>query len=271
MKTRDAKTLLEAFALRDRELLALVGAGGKTSVMFALSKGLKGSSRKVLTSTTTKVWYPEPEEAESVRLSDVDSSWREGVRADLEAGRSVFLGSRTLESGKVQGVHPSVLDTLYRERAMDYLLVEADGSAGRPVKAHSAKEPVIPESTTTVVAVMGVEVLGRPFTPDLVFRADAFEEITGIAPGRIITSRPLSRLFVLPEGLFRSAPGRARKVVLLNKTDLPHDREQVRELARLVLAGHGMRVERVIAGSMRAGEFRISERQDRGERTTEDG
>jgi probable selenium-dependent hydroxylase accessory protein YqeC len=259
MRERKAASLIEALALRDREHLALVGAGGKTTLLFALSRALRAVNRKVLTSTTTRVWYPEPAEADSVWLTARNVSWREGIRKDLEDGKSVFLGGRMLESGKVQGVDPSVLDTLYREEDLAYLFVEADGSAGHPVKAHSPKEPVVPGSATTVLAIMGVEVLGRPFTPELVFRADAFERITRIPPGEIITSPPLSRLFIHPEGLFKSAPGLARKVVFLNKADLAHDREQVRELIGFILADAGARVERVVVGSMRMGEFRVAQ------------
>jgi probable selenium-dependent hydroxylase accessory protein YqeC len=257
IREQRATTLTDALALRPREHIALVGAGGKTTLLFALSGELQGLSRKVLTSTTTKVWYGEARKADSIRLAALGEHWREGVRKDIEEGRSVFLGLQRLESGKVQGIDPFLLDALFEEEDLDCLLVEADGSAGHPVKAPSGKEPVIPDSATTVLAVTGVEALGRPFTSALVFREDAFEAITRIAPGETITSLPLSRLFIHPDGLFRFTPPAARKVVLLNKTDLPHDREQVRELTHLILADCRMQVDRVVVGSLRKGEWDV--------------
>lgn len=257
IQVQRAEGLIKALALRDKEHVALVGAGGKSTLLFALSGELKGINRKVLMSTTTKVWRREASEADSVWFSGCDESWREGLRKDLEGGKTVFLGLRTLENGKVQGVDRSVLDALYQEEDLDYLLVEADGSAGHPVKAPAQDEPVIPESTTSVLALMGVEALGKPLIPEIVFRVEPFERITRIAPGEIITSLPLSKIFVHPDGLFKSASAGARKVVLLNKADLAHDREGVRSLTRHILADCRMDVERVIVGSMRTGGWEV--------------
>ena len=54
--------LIEALGLQAREVISLVGAGGKTTLMFRLAKELLLSGKRVVTTTTTKILEPTPEE-----------------------------------------------------------------------------------------------------------------------------------------------------------------------------------------------------------------
>ena len=49
------KDLFSALALGQREHVALVGGGGKTTLMFALAGELLQAGKKVITTTTTKI------------------------------------------------------------------------------------------------------------------------------------------------------------------------------------------------------------------------
>lgn len=258
---RPANRLSDALGLAPREHVALVGAGGKTNLLFALAEGLQGAARKVVTCTTTKVWHRESTRAPSLCLVSSGPEWRETLRRALLEHGHVFLGTKVLHSGKVEGVAPALLDTLYHEEDMDYLLVEADGAAGHPVKAPVDKEPVVPCSTTSVVALLGLEALGLPMSPEVVFRLEAFERVTGIAPGKIMTPAALAALFYEPEGLFKGAPDSSRRVAFLNKKDLLSDSRSAGELAHLVL-GASARVERVVMGSVREGRYEVIRRND---------
>ncbi len=46
--------------MKERELITLVGAGGKTTLMFALARELLTGHKKIITTTTTKIYPPEP-------------------------------------------------------------------------------------------------------------------------------------------------------------------------------------------------------------------
>ena len=54
--------LIESLDLRAREVISLVGAGGKTTLMFRLAKELVLTGEKVVTTTTTKILEPSSEE-----------------------------------------------------------------------------------------------------------------------------------------------------------------------------------------------------------------
>jgi probable selenium-dependent hydroxylase accessory protein YqeC len=175
----------------------------------------------------------------------------------LGGSPGLFIGSEGVEDGKIGGIEPEKADALFSKYPLDFLIVEADGAAGKPLKAPAAHEPVIPPSTTLVVAVMGLEALGRPVSGELVFRIERFEAVTGLKPGELITAESILPLFFLESGLFKSSPSGARKAVFLNKADLMDDAEAVVSLATMILAGSAGRLERVVAGSTALKRFEV--------------
>ena len=253
--------LSEALALGAREHIALVGGGGKTAFLFALDRELRQAGKRVLTSTTTKVWHAEALKSPRVIFVKGNPAWRTDLQETLEKEGHLFLAEALLDSGKVQGITPSLADELYEDASIDYLLIEADGSAGRPVKAPDWHEPVIPVSVTRVVALMGLEALGRPMGPEVVFRQELVGKITGLKPGENLTVQALSRLFLAHEGLFRGTPEQAKRTVFLNKLDMMAERVRAWELAHKILGDAGGKIEKVLIGSLREGVFFIGERE----------
>jgi probable selenium-dependent hydroxylase accessory protein YqeC len=243
-------SLIEALDLGKKEHIAFVGGGGKTSLMFALAEELLCCNNTVLTSTTTKVAHREAKLAPLVVLLEGSEKMKE-LREKLKSERHLFVSERLLDSGKVQGIAPSLADTFYRELPLDYLLVEADGSAGHPIKAPALHEPVIPESVTIVLALLGLEALGRMFSPETVFRPELAAKIMGLKPGEELSASALATLFLNPQGLFKGTPGSAKKMAFLNKVDLLPQESKATDLAGLILADAKNGVDRAIIGSLK--------------------
>ena len=242
--------MFEALDLGAREHIAFVGGGGKTSLMFALAEEIVGRGKIVLTSTTTKVSYKEAGLAPLVILLG-GSAKLEELGEKLKSERHVFASARLLDSGKVQGIDPSLADTYYKKLPLDYLLVEADGSAGHPAKAPALHEPVIPESVTIVLALLGLEALGRPLTSETVFRPELAERITGLKSGEELSAPALAKLFLHPQGLFKGSQACAKRVAFLNKLDLLPEESKAKDLADLILADDKNEVDRGIIGSLK--------------------
>lgn len=99
------------------------------------------------------------------------------------------------------------------------LLVEADGAARHPLKAHAAHEPQIPSCADLVVAVMGLDALGKPLAT-VVHRPELAAERLGVTLYAPVTPRMAATLLLHEEGPFRGTPSSARRIVLLNKTDV---------------------------------------------------
>ena len=134
--------------LPEHAVISIVGAGGKTSLIFAWARELAAAGKKVVITTTTHMYRPERMEEEGIRIVAQDDPER---------------------PGKVMAPPSDVLDSL-RETA-NVVLIEADGSRRMPLKWPAPWEPVIPDYTDFTVCVAGLSALGRR-TADVVYRAD---------------------------------------------------------------------------------------------------
>ncbi len=180
----------------------------------------------------------------------------EGKEPSLSAGASSTRG-------KVEGISPSLADELYHDSEVHYLVVEADGSAGHPVKAPAEHEPVIPSSVTMVVAMMGLEAMGARLDEGTAFRVEQVKNVTGLHTGDILTPGGLAKVFLHPAGVFKGTPEDARRVVFLNKADLIREERKAIELADILLADPLKEIDRVVLGSVKKGVYRIRTKKDK--------
>lgn len=247
--------LISAVDLGPREHVAIVGAGGKTSLMFSLAGELVKAGCKVVTSTTTKIWHHQAQLAPATLFCGPNPPEPKAIKTGLDKHGHLFVGRSLMISGKVEGISPGLADFLFKDRAVDYVIIEADGAAGLPLKVPAEGEPVIPSTATVVIAMAGLEALGRPFGPDTVFRLEKFQKMSGLRPKEILTPEHLAKAFTAPEGLFKAGPKRARKVAFLNKRDLLSRESALHELAHLVLGASGLKIERVVIGSILEGTY----------------
>ena len=142
-------------------VLSLTGAGGKTSLMFHLARQLADSGRRVLTTTTTKIFVPTPEQSATLLVAaDPETILREASTTR----HITAAAAQQADTGKLIGFTPEVIRTFAESGRFDWILVEADGSAQRPLKAPAGHEPVIPPDTTILVALAGLEVIGNRLT-----------------------------------------------------------------------------------------------------------
>jgi probable selenium-dependent hydroxylase accessory protein YqeC len=137
-------------------VIALFGGGGKTSLLAAWS-GVLGELRvPVLVTTTTRT---EPLAWQGL----VVRSWQEFTEGPVPASApAVAIHAGRHPDGKWQGLTPEQVAELGRRCADRVIIVEADGSAGLPVKLHRPGEPVWPLQMSLAVAVMGLGAVGRP-------------------------------------------------------------------------------------------------------------
>lgn len=209
-----SRSMLDNFVLDKRELITFVGAGGKTTSMFLLADKLKNSGKRVLVTTTTKIYYPTSELYDSIVIGD---KFQEKEAYLKKAGSICVYGSKVNNESKLIGPVPSEIDSIFRNRISDYILVEGDGSRCKPIKAAAAHEPVIPALTTKLVGVIGLNSLGCVVGDENVHRVDRFCQITDAKMGQIIDEKLLIKLITNREGLFKGAPEGAELILLLNK------------------------------------------------------
>lgn len=228
-------------------LVALTGGGGKTSLLFALARSLHEAGRRVFCATTTRMLRPDPAEWLDVVVDDGP------IVFPASAGRALFAARPGPPDapGKVTGHAPGELDALAAENPGAWVLVEADGAAGRPVKAPEAREPVVPARARFAVAVLGLDCLGRPLAPETAFRMERVAAAAGLRPGDAITPRAIARLAGHPEGMFKNVPPGARRILFCNKSDLPGAAAAAEEVAAALAERRPDPPLAVFAGSLR--------------------
>ena len=64
------KTIRDVFKFNNGGVIAIVGAGGKTSLMFRLAEEFSNAGETVLTTTTTKILVPETAQSKDVIVSE---------------------------------------------------------------------------------------------------------------------------------------------------------------------------------------------------------
>jgi probable selenium-dependent hydroxylase accessory protein YqeC len=151
---------------------------------------------------------------------------------------------------KLIGFRATQIGELEKGNLFDWILVEADGARHLSLKAPAPHEPVVPPSSRWVVAVVGLDAIGRPLTDEWVFRSRLFAEITGLAPGAAITEDSVAAALVHGKGILKDCPDGALKYVFLNKAETEERRLMGRRIAHILQQTGLMRPERVIIGAL---------------------
>lgn len=242
-------TLREALAIGPREVVAFVGAGGKTTAMFRLARELRAHGAAVVVTTTTRILLPPPEPGLETVVEDDGARLLAAVAEVLERGHLPVAGRGLTTEGKLVGVSPDGAGALAALAHVTHVLVEADGAARRPFTAPREDEPAIPPDATLVVPVVGADALGRA-VEDVAHRPERVMALTGLARRDALDARAIARVLLGPDGSTRGAPAGARVVPCVNKADTEEALSAAREIAG-ALRSHGAR-RTVIATLARA-------------------
>lgn len=189
-----------------RSHIALVGGGGKTTLLHALGDQLRG---RVVLTTTTKMGADQ-HDGRRVLLDPTDD---EVVAAADTA--PVVVWAR-VDGGKAVGVDPTRCDAWFA--ATDHVVVEADGSRGRPFKAPSELEPVVPSTSTLVLAVVGADALGRVIA-DQCHRPLRVAALAGCRPGQRLDPELAARVILHERGVARTCPSGSELAIAITKVD----------------------------------------------------
>lgn len=207
--------LRQAFSLDNRARVALVGSGGKTTALFQLARAFD-QPVVVTTSTHLGIWQRRFADFHIIieKSTDLVSSIvrRDGVTL-LTAGP---VGDQKLAGLDGDGL--ARLEEISRELGFP-VLIEADGSRQKPLKAPAGHEPAIPGWVGYVIVVAGLSGLGERLTEKVVHRAEIFSKLSGLGEGELINEIGLARYLKHPAGGMKNIPTDAKRLLLLNQAD----------------------------------------------------
>jgi len=259
--------LREALGIGRGDVVSLVGAGGKTTTAMRLADELSAAGQRVIFTTTTKIMEPVPREGEYLLISEDADKMLARIAEFLARYPRVILAHHRLEesdtsieedarypfpvrTNKVKGLAPDTVDHLAQLlEGRVPVLVEADGAKHRSLKAPAAHEPVVPASTTLLVPMASLHVLGKPLSDEHVFRPERVAALSGTALGEPVTVDTVAAVLTHPQGGLKGLPPQARMVPILNQWEGKGASAEARAVAELVLR-HG-RIQRVVVASLR--------------------
>ncbi len=192
-----------------RGFTCIIGGGGKTALLLRLGAELAASHKVILCATAKMI----PPKGIPLLLSP--------SRADITRAlfsHSLICVGDAVADGKLS-LHQTPAAMLLE--AAPYVLSEADGSKGLPLKAHAAYEPVLPEETARTVLVAGIDGIGLPIFA-AAHRPELYAAILGKSEAQLVSPQDAAAV-IKAEGF--------GDIVYLNKTETERQKAAAREMA----------------------------------------
>lgn len=250
MKITLTQSLVCAIGLGEKELISIVGAGGKTSTMYALARELACAGRKVLSTTTTRIFYPSGEQADCVLIGDEDQSTIDDIKDGLSSS-GVMVAGRERVKDKVIGFSTEFVDRLYRSLSDWQMIVESDGARGMSFKIPEEHEPPLAQSTSICAILIGADSLGKPLDSGYVYKPELVSQRLGVSQSTNLNIDLVLRSLEIEGGYLERIPSKARVCIMLNKVLTRGSPWEYQNPMHLLLAyrlRRNGRVKRVIMG-----------------------
>lgn len=203
-KVSTSSKLVPLLNLGPREVISVVGGGGKTHTVFEIANELLNLNKKVILCTTTAMMYPNLPVYEGNDVEEIKN---------LLNGSLVIVGTR-MGQKKMGPPDPAVFDLL--DSVCDYLVIEADGSRQLPLKFPQSHEPVLHERSSLVIGVAGIDSFGRKLI-DVCHRPPTAMKVLHKSEEDIINGEDIAYTLESENGQMKNV--QCRFIPILNKVD----------------------------------------------------
>ena len=217
-------------------VVAVVGGGGKTSLIYRLGVEAATLGRRAVLTGATRFTAAPDGPAFRIVVAD-ESSLPSAVASALDTDPVVVACTGRLPKGRLAGLSSKCVEALAATPGIALVAVHADGSRQRPFKAPGEHEPNIPDAATHVVAVVGLDALGAPINEARVHRPEVVRALAGGAT--YSDASVIARTMVDPRGGRKHVSDRAF-IVVVNKS--ASDPAAAASLARAILEAGAPRV-----------------------------
>jgi probable selenium-dependent hydroxylase accessory protein YqeC len=210
-------SLPDLWSLGPGEVISVVGAGGKSTLLELLARGFEAEGRRVILTTTTRMWPPPTGPGARPLVTGTELAQVLGLLAE-DPGRSPVVGRSVLPDGKLEAIPVDWVPALRDLPWVEAVVVEADGSAGKPLKAPAPWEPVVPSCCTLLVVVAGLDAQGATLDASQVHRPELLSALLGVPVGAALPDEAPFTASLL--GYREAVPIHARLLILMNKVDV---------------------------------------------------
>jgi probable selenium-dependent hydroxylase accessory protein YqeC len=243
--------LCDLIDLPNSPLIAIIGAGGKTTTMYSLASELAQRGKRVITTTTTQIFYPQQGETDtlivaadtSILLKKIDAAWKQH--------KHITVTGLPIREDKLGGLQPEQPYELLIKSGADAVIVEADGARHKMIKAPAEHEPVIPTQTNVALLLLSAGAINQPLSAEIAHRPEHIAMVTGISKGDILSPAVIAKLITSEQGSLKHIPETSKSYLLITHASMTH-KKPLHEL--ISLARHSARITGVMS-SERPGEW----------------
>lgn len=196
----------------DKGITAIIGSGGKTTLMLSLARELTAKGR-VIICTTTHIKPPDD-------IITLISPNEEAIIKAFEKEKLICIGNMA-ENNKLTA---SAIAFRKLKQMADYVIVEADGSKQLPMKAHAEYEPVIPSDAVKTILIVGIKGIGNKISR-ICHRPQLFAELTATDINTIVTPD------IVAKAIIREDLG---DIIVINQVENEEDMLNARLMANLI-------------------------------------
>lgn len=225
MKSKELLAVL-AWEPKAHAILSFVGAGGKTSLMYAFAELFAAAGKRVIVTTTTHIFYPEGREVRLLDEEPLQTITEKPWTGVLVVASRIEIGRH----GDTKLVGISSDDVAVLAKQCDVVLVEADGARRMPLKVPAEHEPVIPAGTDVVFGIAGLDAVGRTLEEGCFRLNEAMKLLEKRAEDRI-TPKDVAKILTSPLGTKKQVSDCEYRIVL-NKVDREKERLLAEEVIR---------------------------------------
>jgi probable selenium-dependent hydroxylase accessory protein YqeC len=218
---------------RPGRVCTLVGAGGKSTGMRKIALFMSRRGIRTRLTTTTRIGVEEFSAYPVATARD-----EEELRRCMLSGEACMVVSKGVDGGKHAGLDPSWIERSAIPADL-VLLVEGDGSGRKPIKAPTAREPVIPGNTNEVFALMGASAFDETVDSERCYNPEGVLALLGRA--RAVFDAPALVMLAADAGGCRKGvlPGMGFHLIV-NQGDLEEKRDSARAMLRALNREHGI-------------------------------
>lgn len=242
--------LIDTFKVRNKDIITIIGAGGKTSLMYSASSLLK-NKYKVLVTTTTHIYIPDKDTYdEMIILNDFSEKEYYSILENNKNGIYV-IGNHIVNNSKIKGLTFDMLDKIVSY--FDIVIIEGDGSKEKSLKGWKDSEPVIYPKTTKTIGVLDISSIGLDIDEENIHRVDRFLDITNGYCANKVSIEHLEKVVLNKNGLFKIYKG--EKILFINKVENLNNKINTLNLIESIKCKNKSYIDRYVYGSILKNEY----------------
>lgn len=242
--------LIDTFKISKKDIITIVGAGGKTSLMYSASSLLR-KHYKVLITTTTHIYVPDNNLYDKIiMLTHFENKNYHSILQNNKNGVYV-IGSHIVNNSKIKGLTFDMLDKI--TPYFDIVIIEGDGSKEKSLKGWNDSEPVIYSKTTKTIGVVDISSIGIDINEENIHRVGKFLSIINDDLAKTVQPKHLNKVILNKNGLFKFYKG--EKILFINKVENTNNRINALNIIKDIKNENQSYIDTFIYGSIFNNEF----------------